>query len=110
MVLVRPFGATDDSATPTLGTRSCSPEAKKATGRKEGVHVQLLTEQKAAEVLNCTIAALRRWRRERRGPRFVKLGRLIRYNLADIEAFVEQSTQAVVQPGRRLSPISAKNQ
>ena len=110
MVLVLPFGTTDDSATPTLGTRSCSPEAKKATGRKGGVHVQLLTEQKAAEVLNCTIAALRRWRRERRGPRFVKLGRLIRYNLADIEAFVEQSTQAVVQPGRRLSPISAKNQ
>ena len=70
--------------------------------------MQLLTEQKAAETLNCTVAALRRWRRERRGPRFVKLGRLIRYNLADIEAYVEQSTQTVVQPGRRLSAISGK--
>ncbi|HYK90508.1 MAG TPA: helix-turn-helix domain-containing protein [Acidobacteriota bacterium] len=72
--------------------------------------MQLLTEQKAAEVLNCTIAALRRWRRERRGPRFVKLGRLIRYNLSDIEAFVEQSTQAVVQQGRRLSAMPGRNQ
>ncbi len=70
--------------------------------------MQLLTEQKTAEALNCTVAALRRWRRERRGPRFVKLGRLIRYNPADLEAYVEQSTQAVMQPGRRLSTISAK--
>jgi predicted DNA-binding transcriptional regulator AlpA len=61
--------------------------------------MQLLTEQKAAETLNCTIAALRRWRRERRGPRFVKLGRLIRYNLADIEAYVEQSTHRSFSPG-----------
>ncbi|HYK89486.1 MAG TPA: helix-turn-helix domain-containing protein, partial [Acidobacteriota bacterium] len=51
--------------------------------------MELLTEQKAAEVMKCTVAALRRWRRERRGPRFVKLGRLIRYNIADIEAYVE---------------------
>jgi len=72
--------------------------------------MQLLTEQKASEMLNCTTAALRRWRRERRGPRFIKMGRLIRYNHADLESYVEQSTQSVIQPGRRLTPLTANNQ
>lgn len=90
--------------------RSMIWRERECRAETEEKSMQLLTEQKAAEVLNCTIAALRRWRRERRGPRFVKLGRLIRYNLSDIEAFVEQSTQAVVQQGRRLSAMPGRNQ
>ena len=55
--------------------------------------MQLLTELEASQALKCTKAALRRWRRERRGPKFVHLGRLIRYRYEDLEAFVEQNTQ-----------------
>jgi predicted DNA-binding transcriptional regulator AlpA len=55
--------------------------------------MQLLTERETAERLRCTEAALRRWRRERRGPRWVKLGRLVRYKEGDLEAFIEQSTE-----------------
>ncbi len=69
--------------------------------------MQLLTEHEAANTLQCTRAALRRWRRERRGPRFVKLGRLIRYRQSDLEAFVDQNTQNVVQDRRRLSALSS---
>jgi hypothetical protein len=38
------------------------------------------------------------------------MGRLIRYNHADLESYVEQSTQSVIQPGRRLTPLTANNQ
>ena len=68
--------------------------------------MQLLTENETATTLKCTKAALRRWRRERRGPRFVKLGRLIRYRLSDIETFVDQNTENVVQGKRRISALS----
>ena len=67
--------------------------------------MQLLTENETAKALHCTRAALRRWRRERRGPRFVKLGRLIRYRQSDLETFVDANTQHV-QEKRRLCAIS----
>jgi hypothetical protein len=54
--------------------------------------LELLTEIEAAAVLNCTPSALRRFRREKRGPRYAKIGRLIRYALSDVEAFVEENT------------------
>ncbi|NWG14074.1 MAG: helix-turn-helix domain-containing protein [Acidobacteria bacterium] len=56
--------------------------------------MQLLTEKEAAERLRCTVAAMRRWRRERRGPRFARLGRLIRYSEADLSRFVDECTEA----------------
>ena len=52
----------------------------------------LLNEKQVAQFLNCTKAALRRWRREDRGPRFVKIGRLVRYRQEDVEDFVNQNT------------------
>ena len=67
--------------------------------------MQLMTEDETSEILKCTVAALRRWRRERRGPRFVKLGRLIRYRQSDIEDFVDRSTQNVIQEKRRFATI-----
>ena len=68
--------------------------------------MQLHTEDETARILSCTKAALRRWRRERRGPRFVKLGRLIRYRQSDLEEFVDRSTQSVISDKRRFAAIS----
>jgi len=68
--------------------------------------MQLLSEKEAATKLCCTPAALRRWRRERRGPKFVTLGRLIRYRESDLESFVEANTQNVIQGSRRLTALS----
>ena len=53
--------------------------------------MKLLDEQRAAEMLTVTKAALRRWRRERRGPAFVRIGRLLRYEQTDLEIFVRQN-------------------
>ena len=36
--------------------------------------MQTLTEAEVAEMLRCTKAALRKWRREGRGPRFIRVG------------------------------------
>jgi predicted DNA-binding transcriptional regulator AlpA len=70
-------------------------------------HVKLVDETEASEILAVTKAALRRWRRERRGPRFVKLGRLIRYSQTDLESFVERSTQNVLQDKRKFAALSS---
>ncbi|MBM3789282.1 MAG: helix-turn-helix domain-containing protein [Acidobacteria bacterium] len=52
--------------------------------------MRLMTEREAAGQLCCTVSAMRRWRRERRGPPFVRSGRLIRYRETDLLAFVER--------------------
>ena len=39
----------------------------------------LLTEADVAKKLHVSLACLRRWRLERRGPPFVKIGQLVRY-------------------------------
>jgi hypothetical protein len=67
--------------------------------------MQLLSEDETSKILKCTKAALRRWRRERRGPRFIRLGRLIRYSQSDLEDFVNRSTQNVIQEKRRFAVI-----
>ncbi len=54
--------------------------------------MQLLKESEVAQVLQCTVFALRRWRREKRGLRFVRVGRLIRYSTSDLEDFIEQNS------------------
>jgi len=53
--------------------------------------MQTLTESEVAHALKCTKAALRRWRREGRGPRFIRIGRLVRYRVLDVENFLEKN-------------------
>lgn len=50
---------------------------------------QLLNENDVALQLSVTKAALRRWRLEGRGPRFLKLGSLVRYQQNDISAWLQ---------------------
>ncbi len=60
-------------------------------------HLQtpLLKEDDAAAILNIEVATLRRWRWAGKGPRFIKVGHAVRYDQADLEAFI--------QVGRRWS-------
>jgi hypothetical protein len=53
---------------------------------------QLLSEKQAARMLSVSIAALRRWRRERRGPQFVRLERCIRYSVGALERFLTENS------------------
>lgn len=51
---------------------------------------RLLNEKQAARIMSVSVAALRRWRRERRGPSFLHLERCVRYDLREIELFLSQ--------------------
>jgi hypothetical protein len=48
----------------------------------------LFDETRAAERLGCSVALVRKWRLFGEGPAYVKVGRLVRYSQADIEAFL----------------------
>jgi hypothetical protein len=48
----------------------------------------VVREPVAARLLGVSIAALRRWRRENRGPAFVRLQRCVGYRMADLESFI----------------------
>ena len=49
----------------------------------------LLNESEAARLLDLRVATLRRWRWSGKGPRFVKLGSAVRYDRADLDAFID---------------------
>ena len=51
----------------------------------------LLNDTQAAEVLGLSIHTLRIWRHQSKGPSFIKLGRSVRYDPADLRRFVEES-------------------
>jgi excisionase family DNA binding protein len=48
----------------------------------------LLTEQEVSRQLHVSLAALRRWRLERRGPQFIKVGSLVRYRPEELEQWL----------------------
>jgi hypothetical protein len=51
---------------------------------------EVLTEREVWEEYGFTIPFLRRARRERYGPRFLKVRRMVRYRRADIEAYLSK--------------------
>lgn len=48
----------------------------------------LLTEEDVAMQLHVSVASVRRWRLEKRGPLFIKVGFLVRYRPEDVEAWL----------------------
>ena len=50
---------------------------------------RLLKEHEVARVLNVEVATLRRWRWAGQGPRFIKVGAAVRYDPADLNAFIK---------------------
>ena len=52
------------------------------------MNVEVLKERQVQELYGFSIPYLRRARREKRGPKFLKLGKLVRYRRADVEAFL----------------------
>jgi len=54
----------------------------------------VVREREAGRLLGVSVAALRRWRHERRGPPFVRIERCVGYRVADLEAFVAMNTVA----------------
>ncbi len=48
-------------------------------------------DRKAAELLGCSVALLRRMRREGRGPKFTRIGRLVRYPEDWLYQYIEEN-------------------
>jgi hypothetical protein len=76
---------------------------------------KLITEQQVAALLLVTPDTLERWRREGRGPVYVKMGHLVRYRLEDVENFVEacsvdpqqeKNNNAIETKRKRRPPLS----
>ena len=57
---------------------------------------ELLDEASLASQLRVSRSTLQSWRYSGRGPRWIKLGRLIRYRLADVDAFLAANTRGNV--------------
>ncbi len=76
----------------------------------------LLTEPEVADRLRVTLACLRRWRLERRGPRFVKVGSLVRYPAEELDHWIESlpaggtiSTSNTARNFRRAAAVSLRH-
>ena len=54
----------------------------------------LLTTIELAEYLKVPVESVRKWRKNRDGPRAVRVGRHIRYRRADIDAWLESRAEA----------------
>ena len=68
--------------------------------------MQALTEKQVAQLLNCSVAALRRWRREGRGPVFVKIERCVRYRTGDVDEFLNKNAVAPKQSSDFAPPAN----
>ena len=49
---------------------------------------EMLNEHEVAAYLKMSLGSLRKWRLFRKGPKFVKLGRAVRYKRADLETWL----------------------
>jgi predicted DNA-binding transcriptional regulator AlpA len=49
----------------------------------------VLTESETAQQLGISISGLRTWRNSGSGPRYVRLGRLIRYLARDVQSWLD---------------------
>ena len=47
-------------------------------------------ERRAAALLGCSIALMRKWRLFGEGPAYCKIGRLVRYRQEDLAAFLAE--------------------
>jgi hypothetical protein len=60
----------------------------------EQTTLRMLNEKQTAHMLSVSVAALRRWRREDRGPAFTRCERCVRYDIRAIERFLIDNSSA----------------
>jgi hypothetical protein len=72
---------------------------------------EFLTETQLSERLHISLATLRRWRLENRGPRFRKLGALVRYGVYDLTQWMQaQPCGGAPELGRILPSSTARRE
>jgi len=53
---------------------------------------RLLNEHEVASSCSISVLTLRKWRSQKRGPQFVKIGALVRYRPEDVDAWIGAQT------------------
>lgn len=66
------------------------------TGFDESCPEPLVSERKAAELLGCSVYTLRSWRTRKTGLSWVRVGRLVRYELSALRKFIESGKVQVL--------------
>ena len=51
----------------------------------------MLNEHQVADLLNIKVKTLRAWRQKKKGPRFARIGRSVRYRPEDVSLFIKSS-------------------
>ena len=67
------------------------------TNSSNNSQASLLKEHEVSKIIQRPVATLRRERWARKGIRFVKIGRSVRYRLSDIEEYIEANLIATTQ-------------
>lgn len=60
---------------------------------EDGVTSELMAPAELAQRLAKSTAVLANWRYLGIGPRFIKLGKSVRYRVADVEAWLDEQTR-----------------
>ena len=69
---------------------------------------RLLTEKEAAQFLGVSVRTLQNWRRKGIGPKWYKVGRLVRYARADLYDFLRYARRrSTSDPGIGLNVAMA---
>jgi predicted DNA-binding transcriptional regulator AlpA len=69
---------------------------------------QYLTEIQVSERTCISLATLRRWRLENRGPKFRKFGSLVRYDEDELNRWEEAQPSGGDDPDQRIKPRSVR--
>jgi hypothetical protein len=64
-------------------------------------HTSTVGSPTAAQIIGCAPRTLPNWRAQGRGPRFIRVGRLIRYRIADLEEYLASRIVETRQPMTR---------
>ena len=51
---------------------------------------EAMDEKKASKILGISIQTLRNWRHLRKGPCYIKMGRAVRYQLEDLQYYMDK--------------------
>ncbi len=64
---------------------------------------QSLNEKQAAKLLGVAVQTLRNWRHHRTGPSYIKMGRSVRYQIMDLQDYIDQRR---IDPSKRGTAIN----
>ena len=69
----------------------CAPPIWSHNVEKSPKEIQLLSEEELAEIFGCNPVTLMKWRKAGIGPKYLRLGKMIRYDWEDVRAFLDSS-------------------